>query len=657
MESTIFQSQSHLLEQISKKRANISPIKNNTDDSKISFILKDHREQLISKRKEFINNYRKKQRLLSLVDSNQSKKNTKSKNIENEKITIEDVKNEIDPISRIKMLKIYIRYNNTNINLDFINNNLNLLKECFNDFKKYLFDYKNNNLNKQIKINIQIIYNILSLLFEPEINPIIEEFNDYDFLFDINTFCFHYLNLTNEILKVNSKDIKVIYFYILFLINNLITVLPDEGLIKSTINIKEIIQLYYEKFFFAQNNNNNNNLINNNCIYNEMDKFELLEFSFFKLIENCIVHLHLDEKSREELLTKIVSLLKYNYYYNNDIKLLIYNLECLTIVKNSYLLLEIDFYNNFIITALNDIMIDFDKNDNQDLILLKNKLCLELYLQRILIFLDYSINIKKMIINIDLVFKEDLIIFFKNYLYYFYTNYIISNKNNNNKEITTIELKIIIKLIKIFCLYFNILYTNNNINNSIYSAIKNKIENILYSLFIINNKENASLYEILINIFLYFVDLEDHNSNKICKLIMDLFNYIFTQTTIELNNNNSFNDNLSYNHIFEIKKFLIESKNIHRTILPYLDEENYPFLLEQMLNFIKNILFFCEEWDKYESGKNSIFEKIRKDLIYLDVLNEIENIECDSEYSNLKSLAEFINNNFFSIETKIENFS
>ena len=56
MEPTIFQSQSHLLEQISKKRANISPIKNNADDSKISFILKDHREQLISKRKEFINN-------------------------------------------------------------------------------------------------------------------------------------------------------------------------------------------------------------------------------------------------------------------------------------------------------------------------------------------------------------------------------------------------------------------------------------------------------------------------------------------------------------------------------------------------------------------------------------------------------------------------
>ena len=554
------------------------------------------------------------------------------------------------------MLKIYIRYNNTKINLDFINNNLNLLKECFNDFKKYLFDYKNNNLNKQIKINIEIIYNILSLLFEPEINPIIEEFNDYDFLFDINTFCFHYLNLSNEILKVNSKDNKVIYFYILFLINNLITVLPDEGLIKSTINIKEIIQIYYEKFFFAQNDNNNNNLINKNCIYNEMDKFELLEFSFFKLIENCIVHLHLDEKSREELLTKIVSLLNYNYYYNNDIKLLIYNLECLTIVKNSYLLLEIDFYNNFIITALNDIMIDFNKNNNQDLILLKNKLCLELYLQRILIFLDYNINIKKMIINIDLVFKEDLIIFFKNYLYYFYTNYIISNKNNNNKQITTIELKIIIKLIKIFCLYFNILYTNNNINNSIYSAIKNKIENILYSLFIINNKENASLYEILINIFLYFVNSEDHNSNKICKLIMDLFNYIFTQTTIELNNN-SLNDNLSDNHIFEIKKFLIESKNIHRTILPYLDEENYPFLLEEMLNFIKNILFFCEEWDKYENGKNNIFEKIRKDLIYLDVLNEIENIECDSEYSNLKSLAEFINNNFFSIETKIEHFS
>ena len=154
---------------------------------------------------------------------------------------------------------------------------------------------------------------------------------------------------------------------------------------------------------------------------------------------------------------------------------------------------------------------------------------------------------------------------------------------------------------------------------------------------------------------MYFIDSEDHNCIKICKLIIDLFNYIFTQTTIELNNNN--NDNQSNNHIFEIKKFLIESKNIHRTILPYLDEENYPFLLEQLLNFIQNILLFCEEWDKCENGKNRISDKIRKDLIDLDVLNEIENIECDSECSNLKSLAEFINNNFFSIEIKIEHFA
>ena len=140
-----------------RKRYDISPIKYKADNYGVNFMLKKHREQLISKRKEFIQNYRKKQRLLTLMESNNENKNNYNNNI-----SIETIKNMIDPISRIIVFKKYIFLNNSTIDINFINNNINILKEWLNDYKKYLFDYDNNkNISKQIIINRYIIYIIL----------------------------------------------------------------------------------------------------------------------------------------------------------------------------------------------------------------------------------------------------------------------------------------------------------------------------------------------------------------------------------------------------------------------------------------------------------------------------------------------------------------
>ena len=99
---------------------------------------------------------------------------------------------------------------------------------------------------------------------------------------------------------------------------------------KACINFKEIIQLYTNKYFpFCINKNNYNNNIN------DFDKFELLEFTFLKLIENCINCMNLNDNDLAELYECLLSLIYYNYY-NNELKLLIYGLECLTRVNNSY---------------------------------------------------------------------------------------------------------------------------------------------------------------------------------------------------------------------------------------------------------------------------------------------------------------------------------
>ena len=460
-----------------------TPSKSKEDENYINIMVKEHSEALISKRKEFIQNYRKKQRLLTLIESN-----TKN-NINNAKdykeISIEDIKKDPDPISRIIMFKNYIYSNQSGLNINFVNDNINIIREWFKDYKKYLFNYQNKNLSKQIVINRAIIYNILSLLLEPETNPIMDEI-DYEFLFNINNFSFYYFNSAYS--KDNLSENILLYLYILFLLNNLIVIHPDVELIKATIDIRNIIYLIYTKFFSfdeskntlfyqkIQNKNSSNESENdNNLKFN--NKYELFEFTFLKLIENCINYLHLNDNDIKELLSFLLSFVYYNYK-NNKIKLLIYSLESLTRVNRSYLLLQNDYYNNFILTTLGEFFHNFSKNNNNKyLFFLKNKLILELYLQRILLFLNSYNNSEKVINkNIEIFLNEEIITLFKKYLYTFY-NEVIFNKNNK-REITIPEIKIIVKIIKIFCLYFDLISINNDSNNNsniIYLNIKNMI--------------------------------------------------------------------------------------------------------------------------------------------------------------------------------------
>ena len=606
-----------------KKRYTISPIRNKIGDSEVNYIIKDHREKLISKRKEFIKNYRKKQRLLCFMESSQKNGN----NIINKKeITIEDIKDIEDPVSRIISLKNFIYSDNSKIDINFINENIIFLKQCFKDYNKYLFDYNNKNISSQIKLNKYIIYSILLFLFEPEINPIIEEF-DYDFMSNINDFCLYYLKSNDKYIKENIS----FYLYILFLLNNLVVIYPEEELMKACINFKEIIQLYTNKYFpFCINKNNYNNNIN------DFDKFELLEFTFLKLIENCINCMNLNDNDLAELYECLLSLIYYNYY-NNELKLLIYGLECLTRVNNSYdFLMKNSTYNNFLITAMNEIinLLKINQNINNEFILIKNKLILELYLKKLSYVLNIDNNNEILIENGDLFLKEEFFIFFNNYLYYY------SSLNDKKEEIKTYDLKIIIKILKIIDCIFQILVKNvyQNINNLFIKSI----EKIFCNYFI--NETNFSLYNIILNIFLYFVKLEDKYSIKLCNLIINIFNTIFPLEKINFTKNDSY--------LFQVQKFLIETIKIHRKIMIYLNDENYPFLTKNLLEFVNKILFFTEQYDIFDNKKNNFFDKIKKDLKELNVFYEIENIEIEGD-TNFRLIAEEINNKYFRILTNI----
>ena len=606
-----------------KKRYTISPIRNKIGDSEVNYIIKDHREKLISKRKEFIKNYRKKQRLLCFMESSQKNGN----NIINKKeITIEDIKDIEDPVSRIISLKNFIYSDNSKIDINFINENIIFLKQCFKDYNKYLFDYNNKNISSQIKLNKYIIYSILLFLFEPEINPIIEEF-DYDFMSNINDFCLYYLKSNDKYIKENIS----FYLYILFLLNNLVVIYPEEELMKACINFKEIIQLYTNKYFpFCINKNNYNNNIN------DFDKFELLEFTFLKLIENCINCMNLNDNDLAELYECLLSLIYYNYY-NNELKLLIYGLECLTRVNNSYdFLMKNSTYNNFLITAMNEIinLLNINQNINNEFILIKNKLILELYLKKLSYVLNIDNNNEILIENGDLFLKEEFFIFFNNYLYYY------SSLNDKKEEIKTYDLKIIIKILKIIDCIFQILVKNvyQNINN----LFIKRIEKIFCNYFI--NETNFSLYNIILNIFLYFVKLEDKYSIKLCNLIINIFNTIFPLEKINFTKNDSY--------LFQVQKFLIETIKIHRKIMIYLNDENYPFLTKNLLEFVNKILFFTEQYDIFDNKKNNFFDKIKKDLKELNVFYEIENIEIEGD-TNFRLIAEEINNKYFRILTNI----
>ena len=170
---------------------------NNNDENSIQdSIMKERREQLISKRKQFIQNFRNKQRLLSIIEAKNNNNYKNNDDLYLDSLEINDIEKEPDPISRIILLKKYLKSNSPTIDLKFINNNLILLKSMFSDFKKILFDYSTHNINDRIIINKSILYNYICLLFEPDLNPLISEF-DFEFLTNINTFFIYYLNIEN----------------------------------------------------------------------------------------------------------------------------------------------------------------------------------------------------------------------------------------------------------------------------------------------------------------------------------------------------------------------------------------------------------------------------------------------------------------------------
>ena len=142
-------------DKIKHKYNNIDLIESNDncEDSMEDLIMKERREQLISKRKKFIQTYRNKQRLSSLIEEKNNNDDNKINNINLNSITMEDIEKEPDPISRIILLKSFFQNNSSNFDIEFINNHLNLFKTLLSDFKKTLFDYSNPNINNRIIIN------------------------------------------------------------------------------------------------------------------------------------------------------------------------------------------------------------------------------------------------------------------------------------------------------------------------------------------------------------------------------------------------------------------------------------------------------------------------------------------------------------------------
>ena len=245
---------------------NYIDFKESTDINSINnIIMKDRREQLISKRKEFIQNYRKKQRLLSSIES-ENYNNFDFNNNENYQIRISDIETEPDPITRIILLKSFFQSNPSKIDINFIQNNIKLIRSIFLSSQKILFDFNNNYFENLIIINKSILYCYITLLFEPEINPLMKEF-DYEFICNLNTFCLYYLG--NKINFDVKGNIIILHLYILLLLNNLIRIYPDIELLKKNIDIKNCIFLVNNIYFNFNLNNSlsrNNTNDNNNCI-------------------------------------------------------------------------------------------------------------------------------------------------------------------------------------------------------------------------------------------------------------------------------------------------------------------------------------------------------------------------------------------------------
>ena len=577
--------------------------------------MKERREQLISKRKKFIQTYRNKQRLSSLINS----------------ITMEDIEKEPDPISRIILLKSFFQNNSSNFDIEFINNHLNLFKTLLSDFKKTLFDYSNPNINNRIIINKYILYNFIYILFEPESNPLITEF-DFEFLSNLNTFSNFYFNI--ETIFNKKENIIMLHLNIILLLNNIIRIYPDVELIKATIDIKKIVFGIYNKYFYFLSNINNNNLANNindnndnNYInLNECDNAELFVLAYLKLIENCIISLYLNDNDKKELIEIITKFIYYNFSFN-EIKLLIYSLESLANTNHTYLLLDNDIYNNFLLYAIEQIIANNNNNiKNEEFHLTKIKLFFELYLQQVLFCINYK-NIIKSNIDLNSFLKENIITFFKNYYiqFYYYLN------SENKKNINTQKLKIIIKITKIFIFYFDLI---NETNISLISIEQfNNFKNILCTYFISKNNNGISLFDALINTFLYFIKLENKISQKICNLIINIFNSIYPSKDIDYKNN--------YSYIKNFQLFLLEKYSLHIQIFPFLNLEKFPNLVLGMISLVNNILFFCEQLDNYEK-ENCYLGKIKKQIYDLNVFDEIENIESNFVNEDVNFFSHFI---------------
>ena len=456
-----------------------------------------------------------------------------------------------------------------------------------------------------------------------------DEFN-YDFLSNINTFCFHYL-YNDNLINLGEK-LDIFRTYILLLLNNLIRIHPDVESIKNFIDLRKCIILFYKKYFYfiSKNQINDNNIINAYIDLNQNNKYEFFILTYLKLIENCILFLHLKNDEIKELIGIMLSLIYY-YYINNDFKLLIYSLETLVNTKKVYLLLENKSYNNFLIEIINKIIFSFNYNDKNEQQLIKIKIFFKLYLEQLIYCLDFK-NVINPDINFILYLKEEIIIFFKKL--YFQFNQILSTKKI--QEININELKIIIKATKIFIAYFKI---RNEKNFELITIEQmNHFQNILCSNFISKNNEGFSLYDILINIFTYLVESQEKYSLKICNLIIIIFNNIYSLVNLDYKND--------FSYIKHFQLFLIENYSVPIKLFRYLNLKKYGFLIENMIELVNKILFFCEQIDLNEKNSKSLFEKIKKELFDLNVFEEIENIECDIDVNDIKFLVQQIRNNF-----------
>ena len=616
---------------------------NNKIDSLEDFITNERRYQLISKRKKFIHNYRIKQRIKFILEKN----NNNSKSIINNSdkfLTINEIVKEQDPISRIILLKQYIQNKPLIIDKIFLKNNLNILKSFFFDFKKILNDHNINNLNNKIIVYRYILYCCIYLLYEPELNPLISEF-DYEFLSDLNNFFNYYLNIENNC--IIKENIFKLHLYILILLNNLIRIHPDVELLKAIFDLKKIIFFIYNKYFyFTKNNdfdinnikieNDNNNLINlNEC----GDISELFVLTFLKLIENCILSLYLNDNDKKELIDIIINLIYYNYSFEH-IQLLIYSLETLVNANHGFLLLDNYKYNNFLLSALEQITISYNNNDtnnHNNLYLEKNKYIFELYLQQLLFYLSIDTNIIKSNINLNLYLKEKIIIFFKNYYYQFYKNITTNYKKEINKD----ELKLIVKITKIFNVYFDLINSLDII--SITLEQKNNFKLVLSSNFSKRDNMELSLFEVLINLFSFFIGTDVKEYKKLCYLIINIFINIYPLKNIKYKND--------IEYIKGTKLFLIEKCSLHIKIFPYLNYENddYSFLIKDILELINGVLFFCQQFDNYEKEK-MILKKIKKDICDYNILEEIEKIENNLVNTDIYCYSKQIIDNYFSDE-------